>query len=382
MPGSGWSGGQYSLLRAGLALWIAASALALLPADSSRSVGLVAAVLALTVALFVGRFDRPAALMLIGLGLLAVYGGALPAWKHLPLVAWLLLAHALTPTAPYGSLAAAGRADPGGGWAMPAAIPIAAWVVLGVHYEIEALRMLREPYWRDGSALPELLRTFAGPASVAAQALEELPATLVRVAGWAVLGLHLTFLPLLLSRVTQRFAWSAMLLVQLALAALAGAWALATAMTLAHLAACDPSWIPRRAATRVERVYYDGTCGLCHRLVRFLLAEEREQPRFRFAPLGGATFLALPAERRAGLPDSVVIEDDQGQLLTRAAAALHVARRLGGFWRLIAAPFVPWPLAWLDRGYDAVARSRRRLFARPETACPVMPPALRARFDD
>ena len=40
------------------------------------------------------------------------------------------------------------------------------------------------------------------------------------------------------------------------------------------------------------------------------------------------------------------------------------------------------PRALRDALYDAFARVRRRLFPRPEQACPVLPEPLRARFVD
>ena len=50
--------------------------------------------------------------------------------------------------------------------------------------------------------------------------------------------------------------------------------------------------------------FYDGHCGLCHRIVRFVIQHDREQV-FRFAPLQGETASKqLPRD----LPDSVVVE--------------------------------------------------------------------------
>ena len=34
-----------------------------------------------------------------------------------------------------------------------------------------------------------------------------------------------------------------------------------------------------------ERLFYDGTCALCHGAVRFVLARDRDGSAFRFAPL-------------------------------------------------------------------------------------------------
>jgi predicted DCC family thiol-disulfide oxidoreductase YuxK len=129
-----------------------------------------------------------------------------------------------------------------------------------------------------------------------------------------------------------------------------------------------------------ELLFYDGGCGLCHRSVRFVAARDAAG-RFRFAPLGGETFRALvPEAERPGLPDSIVVRRDDGALLVRSDAALHVLRRLGGRWRAVAAALAVLPHAVRDALYDAVARRRRRWFARPGEACPLVPPHLRARF--
>lgn len=60
---------------------------------------------------------------------------------------------------------------------------------------------------------------------------------------------------------------------------------------------------------------------------------------------------------------------------------LEIASRLGGIWRGIARIAAPLPQGLLDRAYDAIARIRKRLFAQPKDACPILPPILRARFD-
>ncbi len=131
-----------------------------------------------------------------------------------------------------------------------------------------------------------------------------------------------------------------------------------------------------------DLVFYDGDCGFCHHSVRFLLRADRDGSRFRYAPLQGATLRTLvPEAQRAALPDSLVVRIAQGELLVQSRAALHLLRRLGGVWSLVAALLwlVPGPLR--DAAYAGFARIRHRLFARPTGACPVLAPALRARFD-
>ena len=74
-----------------------------------------------------------------------------------------------------------------------------------------------------------------------------------------------------------------------------------------------------------DLLFYDGACGLCHRIVRFTVARDRDGSRFRYAPLAGATFretFAPPVA--AALPDSIVIRTAAGRTLVRAAAVLHL----------------------------------------------------------
>jgi predicted DCC family thiol-disulfide oxidoreductase YuxK len=128
-------------------------------------------------------------------------------------------------------------------------------------------------------------------------------------------------------------------------------------------------------------LFYDGGCGLCHSAVKLVLYGDADGRAFRFAPLHGETFRKLVSEAdRAGLPDSVVVRTDDGRLLARSAASLYIGRRLGGVFGVLAAlgSLVPRRLA--DALYDAIARVRYRLFARPDAACPLLPPPLRARF--
>jgi predicted DCC family thiol-disulfide oxidoreductase YuxK len=134
-------------------------------------------------------------------------------------------------------------------------------------------------------------------------------------------------------------------------------------------------------AAPVDHVFYDGDCGFCHGSVRFLAAHDRAGS-FRYAPLGGATFLALvPAEARASLPDSLVLRTADGRVLVQGEATLHCLRRLGGGFRLLAALLGVVPRALRDAAYAALARNRKRWLARPSDACPVPNGTLRARFD-
>lgn len=130
-----------------------------------------------------------------------------------------------------------------------------------------------------------------------------------------------------------------------------------------------------------DLLFYDGSCGLCHRLVRFLIVRDREGRLFRYAPLGGPTFsTTLSPERRVDLPDSIVIRTADGRTLVRSEAALHLGERLGGAWRFLARAAGLLPGWLLDPGYDGIAGIRGHLFPKPEGTCPRLPPELRGRF--
>ena len=156
------------------------------------------------------------------------------------------------------------------------------------------------------------------------------------------------------------------------------------------LAAADPGWIPARhepssdhgGKTAPTTVFYDGACVLCHRFVRFLLAEDRTGSSFRYAPLQGETFRAAhPPDVRKEFPDSIVVAPPGGRVLVRSSATLSTLERLGGIWRALAVVARVVPAAARDAVYDAVAAVRKKVFAKPEDVCPIVPAHLARRFD-
>jgi predicted DCC family thiol-disulfide oxidoreductase YuxK len=154
-------------------------------------------------------------------------------------------------------------------------------------------------------------------------------------------------------------------------------------MAQADKSALDSGAPGAAASAQTERIFYDGHCGLCHWAVKFVIARDPHGRFFRYAPLQGTTFAALvSAERRAGLPDSVAVLTDDGRLLVRSDAFIHILRRLGGFWRVIGTFISVIPRVIRDGVYNFIARVRYRIFGRRPEVCPVTPAELRARFDD
>lgn len=130
-------------------------------------------------------------------------------------------------------------------------------------------------------------------------------------------------------------------------------------------------------------VFYDGVCGLCNRLVRFLLRFDSKD-RFRYAPLQ-SEFAAEALRKHAIDPadlDSVTLIGDFGlqgeRAYSKSGAILFAARELGGIWR-VGRIAILLPQAIQDGVYDLIARSRYRVFGRYQT-CPVPKPEHRAKF--
>ena len=124
---------------------------------------------------------------------------------------------------------------------------------------------------------------------------------------------------------------------------------------------------------------YDGVCALCNGAVTFVLKRDRFGA-VRFAALQGETAAGLLKDRPelAGI-DSMIWIESSGRAFTRSAAALAIARHVGGGWATIASIVGVIPTVLRDALYDVVARTRYRIFGRYD-ACPVPPPEQRSRF--
>ncbi|MCU1312045.1 MAG: hypothetical protein JWO20_3170 [Candidatus Angelobacter sp.] len=139
-----------------------------------------------------------------------------------------------------------------------------------------------------------------------------------------------------------------------------------------------------RAEPDSDIIFYDGTCGLCHWFVQWVLARDPNGV-FKFAPLQGDSFQKIvPPNLRVNLPDSIVVRDQAGEILTRSSAALYMIDRLHlrGFWRPLLFVARWMPRAVRDLFYDLIASVRYRIFGRKESMCPILPPHLRTRFLD
>ncbi len=131
---------------------------------------------------------------------------------------------------------------------------------------------------------------------------------------------------------------------------------------------------------------YDGVCGLCHRLVQFVLRHDRGGV-FRFASLQSGLAAGILTRHGADSGDLatvyVVVNYDTPEevLFARSDAVHYVFTQLGGVWRASAILLKLLPHALCDFAYNAIARRRYRTFGRSET-CILPAPENRDRFLD
>lgn len=410
---NGWTGGQYSLFRVGLGAYLCLRFARLVPwggeVFSNQGVlpefatsplihvfpnifavcdapafitGFLCAAAILSLCLAAGVADRAAAIALWYISACLFGRNPLISNPSLPYIGWLLLAHACLPPGPFGSWRARRRINPGGDWQFPGWVFASAWVVMSLGYFYSGITKLASPSWINGNAIHHVLRNPLARPTFLRDIVLALPPFALAIGTWSALVFELAFAPLAIVRRMRPIVWSVMLAMHFGLMFLIDFAELSLGMILLHMFTFDPAWIARAKAGLVDKIFYDGYCGLCHTVVRFVLAEDRFNPSlFRFAPLGGETFKsAIPQDQRERLPDSVVVLTEDGRILCRSRAILYILARLGGLWRLLTWVVAPVPWILMDWVYDVVAGLRHRIFARPADACPLLEPVYRERF--
>jgi len=348
---TGWTGGQYSVWRVGVAAYLVVIWARLCNAGWP----FVLIGIAASFPLALGVKDRGFAMLIAACWLGVVRDVSR---MQFGIVLALLVLHMLTKPAPYGALAARGREDPAGTWFMPRGVYLCGWGAVACVY------------------LHGLLQT-----SLIAQPFLREMQTQLFVKGVQVVVLSAMVAAVWLSAL-RRWVWCAAIGTTLMLANIE-CWSVTQTggVILLHVLTFDPAWIPAlRAPHAPVYCFYDGDCGLCHRAVRFVLAEDRQGKASVFAPLQGQTFAEHAKSFSSELPDSILVYRGTGPLLMRSAAIIELMERLGGLWRVCAWVLKLIPQRVRDFLYDGVAKVRYLIFSKPTGFCPVVPQHLRVRF--
>lgn len=406
---TGWTRGQYGLYRSLFGLYLLQHFIALLPWGtelfSSRGVLpqsslsplmrafpnvfllgsapwfvtlLLSAAAMLSLLFMAGKYDRVAAVALWYLWACLLGRNPLISNPSLPFVGWLLLAHLLVPSTSTRSWQEGSGEER---WKMPGDLYFAAWLLMSLAYSYSGYTKVVSPSWVDGSALSRVLENPLARPTILRVFLLQLPARCLKLATWGALTLELSFAPLALFRRARPLIWSAMTCMHLGLISMVNFADLSAAMLVLHLFTFDPAWLPARRP-RGEHVLFDGHCGLCHGMVRFVLLEDHSSQPFLFAPLQGEYVQrTLPAAIRSRLPESVVVLDSENKTWVESSAVIYILRRLGGLWSIAALILWLIPRPVRDMGYRMMASLRMKMFGATEQLCPILPLSLRGRFE-
>jgi predicted DCC family thiol-disulfide oxidoreductase YuxK len=126
-------------------------------------------------------------------------------------------------------------------------------------------------------------------------------------------------------------------------------------------------------------IVFDGVCVLCSRWTRFVLRFDRAH-HFRLAAMQTEAGRRILSAHGLDPDDpSTFIVIDEASAYTESTALIHVLRRIGGAWRLVAAVLHLCPRPLRDAAYRTIARNRYRWFGRKDL-CVVPVPEQRDRF--
>ena len=114
-------------------------------------------------------------------------------------------------------------------------------------------------------------------------------------------------------------------------------------------------------------VVFDGTCNVCNWTVRFILKHDRNRV-FRFCSLHSETGQNITTHH-SNIPeneDTVMLLQNQ-DIFYKSDAVLKIMKHLGPVYKILARIGAMFPVIFLDRIYDFIARRRYRWFGRNDS---------------
>jgi len=129
---------------------------------------------------------------------------------------------------------------------------------------------------------------------------------------------------------------------------------------------------------------YDGLCGLCNRVVLFLLKRDHSG-RLLYAPMRsrlGREMLAKYGQTPEKLESVALIlhaNTPEEKFLHHSTAVAHALLLLGGLWAFTGRMLLVFPNFLRDAGYGFISRIRYRIFGKYDQ-CPLPTAEQRARF--
>ena len=127
-------------------------------------------------------------------------------------------------------------------------------------------------------------------------------------------------------------------------------------------------------------ILFDGVCNLCNHSVQFIIKRDKKN-QLLFASLQGKTGQEIL--KKFNLPANdfnsfILLEGDK--IYARSTAALRIAKKLGGGWKLLYG-FMIIPRFIRDAVYNLIAKNRYKWFGKRDE-CMIPTPELKERFLD
>lgn len=327
--------------------------------------------------LLTGRFDKPAALWLWYVLACLFARNPLIANPALPYLGWMLLAHGLMPTLNPGEIYSPNNKQS----ELRRHIFWAAWIVLALSYSYSGYTKLLSPSWFHGETVEIVLNNPLARDHALNSLMLSLPSGLLALLTWFVLYVELLLAPLALFKSLRPWLWSAMLAVQFGFLIFLDFADLTIPMLLFHLLTFDSRWFSGKSYREQGSpvLHYDGDCGFCHGLPKFIL-EEDKQGLFTYSPQQSE--FSKSELRKLGVQlksDSIILQVGP-VIYLESDAVIKILEILGGFWRVTAALLRLIPRSFRNKTYQFVGRHRHRFMAAPDMLCPVLPDNYRKRF--
>lgn len=107
-------------------------------------------------------------------------------------------------------------------------------------------------------------------------------------------------------------------------------------------------------------LFFDGTCGLCHRSLRLLNPMLHKESTLRFCPLDSERARKHLGPQAQSSPTVVYLKENQSY--TKTAAILALASELRWPYRILVSLLKSIPRRLADAAYDWIAQRRKKFF--------------------
>jgi predicted DCC family thiol-disulfide oxidoreductase YuxK len=126
-------------------------------------------------------------------------------------------------------------------------------------------------------------------------------------------------------------------------------------------------------------ILFDGVCNLCNTAVQFVIQHDKKDV-FRFVALQSE--LGRDILNHIGIStkniDSIILYEPGVAYYYKSAAAIEIAKSLGGFWHL-GTLFRIIPTGIRNQLYDFIAKNRYKWYGKKDS-CMLPSPELKSKF--